>query len=215
MRLSRSATSHSTRVALYGRVSTVDQRTDLQLDGLRSLAEQRGWEVVGEFIDVGVSGARTKRPQLDAMLREVSLGKVDIVCCWKLDRLGRSTRDLLNLLEELRVRNVQLVSAQEALDTSTAMGRAFYTLIALLGEVEREWLRDRTRAGLESARRRGARIGRPRAQVNIVRARQLFAEGHSLRSAAAVLGVNASTLMRAVRRAADPAVAEGGLQAAP
>jgi DNA invertase Pin-like site-specific DNA recombinase len=177
----------------------MEQRTDLQVDALRELARQRNWEVVGEFFDVGWSGARASRPQLDAAMKLVSRGRVDVVCVWKLDRLGRSTKDLLNLLDELRVRNVQLVSAQESIDTNTSMGRAFFTLIGLLGEVEREWLRERTRAGLDAARRRGARIGRPRTYVPVVRARQLMARGMSLRATARKLDLDPSVLLRALR----------------
>lgn len=196
----KSSATRSPRVLLYGRVSTTDQRTDLQVDALHQLARQRGWEVVGEFFDVGWSGAKARRPQLDAMLKLVSLGRADLVAVWKLDRLGRSTKDLLNLLDEFRVRNVQLVSVSEAIDTSTPLGRAFFTLVGLLGEVEREWLRERTRAGLDAARRRGVRVGRPRTYVPVARARLLMDGGQSLRAAAKMLKLDPSTLLRALRR---------------
>lgn len=199
MKTDASGSPRRPRVAFYCRCSTSDQRVDLQLDALRDLARQRGWEVVNEYIDHGWSGANTKRPQLTEMLRAVGRGQLDLICVWRLDRLGRSTRDLLNLLEELRVRNVQLVSAQENLDTTSPVGKAFITLIALLAETEREWLRDRTRSGQEAARRRGAQIGRPKVHVDVERARELLRGGQSLRKAARTLGVGASTLSRALR----------------
>ena len=186
------------RVALYARCSTADQRIDLQLSGLRTLARQREWQVVGEYIDHGYSGAKTKRPKLDLMLSEVNRGKVDLIAVWKLDRLGRSTRHLLNLLEELRVRNVGLVSVQENLDTSSPTGRFFFGVIALLGEVERDWLRERTVAGLAAARARGVRLGRRPVEVDIERALQLRAQGLSIRLVARALGVGATTVHRAL-----------------
>jgi DNA invertase Pin-like site-specific DNA recombinase len=203
------------RAALYCRCSTPDQRVDLQLDALRDLARQRGWKVANEYIDHGWSGANTKRPGLTDLMRAVGRGEVDIVCVWRLDRLGRSTRDLLNLVEELRLRNVQLVSAQENLDTTSPMGKAFVTLVALLGESEAEWLRDRTRAGIEAARRRGAQIGRPRVDFSIARARELMAGGQSLRKAARTLGIGASTLSRALRAPAPFEAAIVGRAAVP
>jgi DNA invertase Pin-like site-specific DNA recombinase len=187
------------RAALYLRVSTSDQRVDLQLSGLRQLAQQRGWEVVGEFIDHGFSGSKTKRPQLDQMLAEVNRGRVDTVAVWKLDRLGRSTKDLLVLLEELRVRNVEIVSTTENLDTSTPTGRAFFTMIAMWSEVEKDWLRERTVAGLAAARRRGVRLGRRPVDVDVDRALQLRSQGRSLRQVARALGVGATTVHRALQ----------------
>jgi len=192
-------------VALYARCSTADQRIDLQLSGLRSLARQREWEVTGEYIDHGFSGASAKRPQLQKMLGEVHRGRVDVVAVWKLDRLGRSTKDLLTLLEEMRVRGVDIVSTMENLDTSTPSGKFFFGMVALLGEVERDWLRERTVAGLAAARARGVRLGRRPVDIDIERALQLRAQGLSIRQVARNLGVGATTVHRALR-GADGAV---------
>lgn len=196
-----SAIGRPLRVALYCRVSTSDQRVDLQLDALRALAQQRGWDIQNTYIDHGWSGVNAKRPQLAEMLRAVGRGQVDVVAVWRMDRLGRSTRDLLNLVEELRVRNVALVSCQENLDTASPIGRAFLTLVALLGETEREWIRERTRCGLAAARKRGAVLGRPRVHVDLARARELLAAGSSVRGAARTMGVGAATLSRALSTA--------------
>jgi DNA invertase Pin-like site-specific DNA recombinase len=195
------------RAAIYCRCSTSDQRPDLQLDSLRGLASQRAWTVAGEFIDIGFSGLASKRPQLNEMLSQVGRGQIDVVAVWRLDRLGRSTRDLLNLVEDFRVRNVQLISAQENVDTQSPLGHAFITLVALLGQAEAEWLRERTRHGLAAARRRGAVLGRPRVAVDLVRAHELIREGQSVRRVAKLMGVGASTLSRALRSgAASPSI---------
>jgi DNA invertase Pin-like site-specific DNA recombinase len=191
------------RVALYLRVSSDAQKVDMQRDGLRSLAAQRGWSLVGEYVDQGWSGSKTARPQLTAMMREITKGRVDVVAVWKLDRLGRSTRDLLNMVEELRVRNVQLVSAQESLDTGTPTGRAFLTMVAIFAELEREWLRERTIHGLQAAKRRGKRLGRPPVDVDLDVARRLLAEGQSLRAIARALGVGKTSVHRALHAAAE------------
>jgi DNA invertase Pin-like site-specific DNA recombinase len=180
------------------RVSSDAQKVDMQRDGLRALATQRGWRITGEFVDHGWSGSKTARPQLTAMMREITKGRIDIVGVWKLDRLGRSTRDLLNMVEELRVRNVQLVSPQESLDTGTPTGRAFLTMVAIFAELEREWLRERTIHGLQAARRRGKRLGRPPVDLDITEARRLAADGQSLRAIARALGVGKTSVHRAL-----------------
>lgn len=111
------------RVALYARVSSREQSPDLQLDALRALAAQRGWRVVAEFVDLGVSGTRARRPALDKLTAGVHRGGVDVVAVWKFDRFARLTQHLITALNEFRARNVEFVSVQDGLDTSTAAGR--------------------------------------------------------------------------------------------
>ncbi len=113
------------RVAIYARCSTQEQSVDLQLDGLRDYARTRGFEVVGEYLDEGVSGARAKRPALDRLLDEARRGRVDAVLVWKLDRLGRSLHHLLSILGEFNELGVRFVSLDDAIDSSTAAGRSF------------------------------------------------------------------------------------------
>src|SRR6201999_4180464 len=100
------------RVALYARVSTREQSPDLQLDALRALAAQRGWEIAGEYVDRGVSGTKAKRPELDRLMHDVHTGKVDVVAVWKFDRFARSTQHLVTALNDFRARNVEFVSVQ-------------------------------------------------------------------------------------------------------
>ena len=194
------------RVALYARVSTRELSPDLQLDALRVLAIQRGWQVVAEYVDQGVSGTRARRPELDRLLRDVHRGAVDVVAVWKFDRFARSTQQLVTALNDFRARNVEFVSVQDGIDTSTAAGRMVFGVIASLAEFERELIVEPVRAGLAAARRRGRRGGRPRGQVDVARARALRAQGRPLRAIAEDLGVGVATLSRAlVEHSKNPA----------
>ncbi len=186
------------RVGLYARCSTQEQSVALQVDGLRAYATARGFEVVGEYVDEGVSGARAKRPALDRLLDEARRGRVDAVLVWKLDRLGRSLHHLLTILGELDELGVRFVSLDDAIDTSTAAGRLFMQMRGAFAEYELAQVRERTRAGVAAARRRGRRLGRPRAYLNVDRARHLLAQGRSLASVAREFGVSRRTLRRRV-----------------
>lgn len=198
----RSSGTRHPRVALYARVSTArDQDPQLQLDELRQVAKQRGWHVVGEFVDKGISGAKDTRPQLDAIMRLAHRGGVDIVAVWKFDRFARSTRHLVTALEDFRSRNIDFISMRDAIDTTTPTGRFTFSIIAAVAELERELIRERTIAGIEAARRRGSRPGRPPVEVDVHRARRLQAEGQSLRAIGKALGVAAATVQRALRAA--------------
>jgi DNA invertase Pin-like site-specific DNA recombinase len=170
----------------------------MQLQALRQLAEQRGWTVVGEYVDAGYSGARDRRPQLDALMGVAHRGGIDIVAVWRFDRFARSVRHLVMALDDFRSRGIDFVSANDGIDTSTATGRFTFSIIAAVAELEREIIRERTRAGLEAARRRGAKIGRPRVEVDLARARTLLDGGASVRGAARTLGIGAATLSRAL-----------------
>ena len=185
------------RAALYARVSTArDQDPQMQLDELRQVAHQRGWHVVGEFVDVGISGAKDRRPQLDKLMQLAHAGKIDIVATWRFDRFARSTRHLLTALEDFRVRGVDFVSLRDAVDTSTATGRFTFAIIAAVAELERELIRERTVAGIEAARRRGRHPGRPPVKFDVTRARELQRQGKSVRAIGKALGVAPATVHR-------------------
>ncbi len=126
------------RVALYARVSTGGQTVENQLRDLQAVAERLGWEVVAEFVDQGISGAkgRADRPALDAMLKAVIRREVDLVAAWSVDRLGRSLQELVAILNELRDRQVDLYLHQQGLDTSTPSGRAMYQMLGVFAEFE-------------------------------------------------------------------------------
>ena len=177
-------------VALYARCSTHDQKADLQLDALRQLAEQRGWKVVGEYVDLGISGSKDRRPQLDQMMKQVRAGKITLVACWKMDRLARSLRHLLTMVDEFRTSNVDLVSVSDSIDTSNPSGRFALHVLGAVAELERELIRERTIAGLAAARKRGGRLGRKPVRVDVGKAAGLRAEGQSYRQIARKLGVS-------------------------
>ncbi len=190
--------SPATRIALYARCSTAEQSVDLQVDGLRDYAKARGFEILAEYLDQGVSGARAKRPALDRLLDDARRRQFDAVLVWKLDRLGRSLHHLLTILGEFDELGVRFVSLDDAIDTSTAAGRLFMQMRGAFAEYELAQVRERTRAGVAAARRRGRRLGRPRAYLNVDRARELLAQGRSLSSVATELGVSRRTLRRRV-----------------
>ncbi|MBI2390059.1 MAG: recombinase family protein [Deltaproteobacteria bacterium] len=178
------------RVALYARVSTSDQRADLQLHDLRRLAEQRGWKVVGEYVDLGVSGAKDRRPELDRLVKDAHKGRFDVLAIWKLDRLARSVRHLIMLGDEMRALGVDLVSVQDTLDTTTPSGRFTFHVLGAVAELERELIRERTVAGVAAAKRRGVRLGRPGFALDPGRVRALREEGRSFRAIAIEMGVS-------------------------
>jgi DNA invertase Pin-like site-specific DNA recombinase len=150
------------KLALYARVSTADQTTDNQLIELRRYADARGWTIVEEFIDHGISGTKASRPALDRMLVAARRRKIDAVVCWKLDRIGRSTKHLILLLDELQTLGVAFVSLQDAIDATTPVGKMAFTMLAAFAEFERSTIVERVRAGLGRARRQGKVLGRPR-----------------------------------------------------
>lgn len=148
------------RVAIYARVSTHDQKTlPMQIEKCSSFASSRGWEVTININEVG-SGA-VKRPERERLLKLCRRREVDIVIVWKLDRWGRSVSDIISTLQELQELGVQFVSVTEALDFTTAMGRAMGNLLAVFSEFEREMISERVKAGIAQARLKGIKLGRP------------------------------------------------------
>jgi putative DNA-invertase from lambdoid prophage Rac len=152
----------SEKVGIYARVSTADKGQDpeLQLKDLRQYANARGWKVFGEYVDIGESGSKDKRPQLDRLLEDARKRRIDGILVWKLDRFGRSLKSLVNTLEELRGLGVQFVSYTENLDFSTPAGRAMANLIGVFAEFERDLIRERVKAGIQNAKNKGIRVGR-------------------------------------------------------
>ncbi len=152
----------SQKVGIYARTSTADKGQDpeLQLKDLRQYAEARGWKIFGEYSDIGESGSKDKRPQLDRLMEDARKRRIDAILVWKLDRFGRSLKALITTLEELRSLGVQFVSYTENLDFSTPAGRAMANLIGVFAEFERDLIRERVRAGIQNAKSKGIRVGR-------------------------------------------------------
>ena len=189
------------RAAIYARVSTTEQNPELQLDELERYATARSLDVVGEYVDHGVSGAKSSRPELDALMAAARLRQFDALLVWKLDRLARSVRHLTQLASELEALEVDLVVLDQSIDTGTPAGRLLFNVLGTIGEFEGDLIRERTRAGLVAARRRGKRLGRPTKldRREQIRARRLAANGHSIRRIAETLGCSPNTAMRAIR----------------
>ena len=190
------------RAAIYARVSTNLQHPEVQVDPLRNYCEHRGFTVVGEFVDKGWSGAKASRPQLNKMLEAVRRRDVDVVVCAKLDRLARSVRHLIELTEEFQALGAHLVVTDQAIDTSTPSGRLLFHVLSSIAEFERDLIVERIHAGLRAARRRGAKLGRPRAVRDpklLGRIRRLRKSGHSLRQIAALVDINSSIVHRLVK----------------
>lgn len=187
------------RVALYARVSTDTQTTENQLIQLRAVAERHGWVIVAEFVDHGVSGAkgRLERQQFDALLRGVARREFDMIAAWSVDRLGRSLQDLLSFLMELQSKRVDLYLHQQALDTSTPMGKAMFQLCGVFAELERSIIQERVRAGLERARAKGTTLGRPRTDPRVeAKIRKLAGQGMGKVKIARTLSIGVSVAQR-------------------
>ncbi len=189
------------KAALYARVSTLDKGQDvqLQLKDLREYAGARGWEVT-EYADEGQSGAKDRRPALDDLMAAARRRKIDVVAVWRLDRLGRSLKHLLTVLDELHALGVSFVSLHEALDFTTPTGRLMFHLLGAFAQFERDLIRDRVRAGMANAKVKGKHIGRrPKIALGDLRtAAQLKTRGESIRGIAGVLGVSKSAVHKAL-----------------
>jgi DNA invertase Pin-like site-specific DNA recombinase len=184
-------------VALYARVSTNQQDPDIQLRELRSLAAARGWTISQEYVDAGISGASTSRPELSRLLADAHKGCFAGILVWRLDRLGRSLRHLVTVVEDLLVRGIEVISATEPhMDSTTPTGRLLRNIFASVAEYEREMIRERVVAGLRKAKASGKRIGRPKAVLNRKRIGQLRREGMSWREVARRMDLPKSTVYR-------------------
>jgi DNA invertase Pin-like site-specific DNA recombinase len=185
------------RAVLYLRVSTDKQTVANQREALAAIAEQRGWQIVGEYSDAGISGAkgRDKRPGFDAMLNDATRAKFNVVLVWAVDRLSRSMPDLVHAMRDFEAAGVDLVVSQSGLDTTTDMGKAMFQMAGIFGELERKVIIARINAGLKRARAEGKRLGRARCDESVVgRARELLAAGNSIRSVAGETGLSVGTV---------------------
>ena len=188
------------RVAIYCRVSTASQSVDPQESALQEYATRRDWTQVRVFKDRAVSGARDRRPALDQLMTECRRGSVDLVLVWKFDRFGRSTRHLIEALEEFRQLKIDFISVTEAVDTATPAGRLFFSMIAVIANFERDLIAERVKLGLAEARRKGKRLGRPPASVDADMAARMKADRtrhkFSLREIAKKYGVTLWTVQK-------------------
>src|SRR5277367_3993082 len=177
------------RIAIYARVSTKDQSCDLQLRDLRAYCAAKGVERIHEYVDVGQSGAKDSRPELNKLMDNARKRQFDAIVVWRFDRFARSTKHLLLALEEFRFLGVQFISYQENIDTSSALGQALFTIVSAVAQLERDLIRERVSAGIRNARANGKKLGRPKISVSREEILELKARGLSLRQIAAKLGV--------------------------
>lgn len=185
------------RAALYARVSTLSgQSPEMQLAELRDYCQRRGWAIAGEYVDVGISGAKERRPELNRLLAECRRRRVDAVVVYRYERFARSLRHLVNALGDFDALGIQFVSLHEGVDTSTPNGRLVFGIFASIAEFERELICERVRSGMAAARARGARIGRPRKPVDADKVADLRAQRASWRKIARELDVGIGTVRR-------------------
>jgi DNA invertase Pin-like site-specific DNA recombinase len=195
------------RAAIYTRVSTLDQHPESQLHDLELLAAQRGLEIVERYTDHGVSGVRVRRPALDQMMADARHRRFDIVAVWACDRLARSTRHFLEVLDELNRLNIEFISFREQLDTGGPLGRALVTIIGAISELERSLIVERVKSGMRRARLEGRRIGRRPLLLDTNAIRRDRARGLSLGELAKTYRVSRTTIHRVLRQSPPLAAA--------
>ena len=182
--------------ALYCRVSTADQTTENQVLELKKVADKMGWTVTDTFTDV-ISGAKNKRPGLDALMKGVTRKDFDVVMCWDVSRLGRSLPHLVTLLEEFHSKKVDLYLHVQGIDTTTPSGKAMFQMMGVFAEFERSLIQERIKAGLDRARSQGKRLGRPPVPpIQIQKIKRLRNEGLPYRKIAKRTGLSVCTVHR-------------------
>jgi DNA invertase Pin-like site-specific DNA recombinase len=184
------------RTAIYARVSTKNngQNPETQLIALREYVQHRGWELIGQYVDHGVSGSNESRPELDRLMKDARARALDAVIVARFDRFARSTRHLVTALEEFSSLGVDFISLNESIYTSNAMGKMVFTVLGAVAELERNIIRERVTMGLKRARKEGKTLGRPRVVVDREKVRMMHKQGSSVRAIAAQLGLTKSTV---------------------
>jgi DNA invertase Pin-like site-specific DNA recombinase len=172
----------------------------MQLRELREYCQRRGWQLAGEYVDAGISGAKDSRPELNRLMADAHRRRFDAVVVWKFDRFARSVSHLLRALETFRSLGIEFISLSEQVDTSTPTGKMVFTVLGAVAELERSLIAERVRAGLRNARAKGKRLGRPRKAVDPSLVAHLRAQGASWRAVGAKLGVAPATAYTVARR---------------
>jgi DNA invertase Pin-like site-specific DNA recombinase len=184
------------RIGIYARVSTKDQSCEMQLRDLRAYCTARSFSAVTEYVDIGQSGAKDSRPELNRLMDDIRKRKLDGVLVWRFDRFARSTKHLLTALDEFRSAGIQFISYQENMDTGSPLGQALFTIVAAVAQLERDLIRERVTAGIRNARAAGKQLGRPIRIVDRDEILRLRATGTSVREIAAKLGIGYGTVRK-------------------
>lgn len=186
------------RAAIYARVSTNHgQAPEMQTREVREYLDRRGWQLAGEYVDVGISGSKEKRPELDRLMSDAHKRRFDVVAVWKFDRFARSVSHLLRALETFQSLGINFVSLSESLDTSTPAGKMVFTVLGAVAELERSLIAERVKAGLRNARAKGKRLGRPQVSVDARRVADLREAGQSWPQIAKEMSCGVGTAFRA------------------
>jgi DNA invertase Pin-like site-specific DNA recombinase len=188
------------RVAIYARVSTANNGQDpmVQVRELREYCEHRSLKITGEYVDVGISGSKETRPELDRLMTDAHRRRFDCVVVWKFDRFARSVSHLLRALETFKAQGIEFVSFSEQMDTSTPAGKMVFTVLGAVAELERSLIVERVKAGLRNAKAKGKRLGRPKKVLDTKRIATLRAQGVGWKRIAAGMGVGVGTIYRVV-----------------
>ncbi len=194
----QSLSHQNTRVAIYARVSTANhgQDTAMQTRELKEYIQRRGWQLAGEYADIGVSGTKEKRPELDRLMTDAHKRRFDVVCVWRFDRFARSVSHLLRALETFKALGIDFVSFSEQMDTSTPSGKMVFTVLGAVAELERSLIVERVRAGVRNARAKGKQLGRPKRFLDASRIAALRAQGAGWKAIAKQLGCGVGTVLR-------------------
>jgi DNA invertase Pin-like site-specific DNA recombinase len=201
------------RAAVYVRVSTIDQHPESQTLDLKQFAAQRGFQIVQEYTDHGFSGTKARRPALDQLMEDARRHKFDVLMVWSIDRLARSTKHLLQTLDELNGLGIQFLSQREAIDTEGPLGRAIVVIVSAMAELERCVIIERVRAGMRRAKLEGRRIGRAPLQVNRTALLRDRERGLSLNQLAKAHGISKASVCRVLKEERE-AVSRGFEQTA-
>ncbi len=187
-------------IAIYARVSTDKQAVDMQLSELRDYVKRAGWSTFQEFVDEGFSGKNTKRPAFQEMMTLARRRKFDVLLVWKLDRLGRSLKDLVNTIDELGNLGIDFISYENKIDTTTPTGKLVFQVTGAVAEFERDIISERVKAGLRNANRKGKRLGRPPIPPGVItQARELRVKGTSYRKIGKRLGVSEGVIRKKLK----------------
>ena len=191
------------RVCLYARVSKTSQSVERQISELEIVAARNDWEIVERFIDHGISGAkgRDERPELDRMMKDSTKRKFDVVMVWSIDRLGRSLQNLMEILNDLKSKNIDLYMDQQAIDTTTPTGSLMFAMIGAFAEFERSIIRERVISGLDNARKKGRIGGRPTNLTDGIRSKilELKSAGATIRKIRDECSVGTATIYKVLR----------------
>jgi DNA invertase Pin-like site-specific DNA recombinase len=188
------------RVAIYCRVSTEGQSVDMQVNDLREYAARRDFQIIEQYLDVGVSGSKESRPALNRLMADARQRKFDILLVWKIDRYGRSLKHLVNSLAELESVGVAFVSLRDSIDLSSPSGVLMFQLIAAMSQFERSLIQERVRAGLQNAKRKGKKLGRRPVEVNLSEVASLRRSGASWRMISQEMGISVGKLHKAFQQ---------------